>query len=314
MLITACLFLLSGAIGLFPSTIISWSELPASSTIALVCFAFGDWEERPDAESPLIRRWPWLPVPPPPPDRTVTSPVDRSVLWRTRSLRLLIAGRAAVNGASVGGLLLLCVLQQQSAFDSSPSFWGYFYLWITVLCLYFACGQLHPQCLDYQCCCVTLATSFSFISSPSSYILSVAHFSAAHPSSAHPSSAHPSPLMLMLHFRWPVLSFLLFFAIPQIEISGVLKSLRQIYHLNEEEWFARGKRKVWCWVWMEFRFANFQNPFDNSLSCDGEIYRLALIWVSLGLTGDSNVTTGLSKETETDGGDVFLSSRGNRED
>lgn len=86
-------------------------------------------------------------------------------------LGVLIPGRAAVNGASVGGLLLLCTLQWERAFlgmalsernDSSTCFWGQIYLWITSLCKYFACSKLHPQTLDYHCCCVTLAASFLY--------------------------------------------------------------------------------------------------------------------------------------------------------
>lgn len=44
--------------------------------------------------------------------------------------------------------------------DSSTCFWRHIYLWITSLCKYFACSKLHPQTLDYHCCCVTLAASF----------------------------------------------------------------------------------------------------------------------------------------------------------
>ncbi len=44
--------------------------------------------------------------------------------------------------------------------DSSRCFWRHIYLWITSLCKYFACSKLHPQTLDYRCCCVTLAASF----------------------------------------------------------------------------------------------------------------------------------------------------------
>lgn len=85
------------------------------------------------------------------------------------SLRILIPGRKAVNGASVGGLVLLCTLHSECTFlgmtlcewnGASTCFWSHINLWITSLCKYFACSKLHPQTLDYHCCCVTLAASF----------------------------------------------------------------------------------------------------------------------------------------------------------
>lgn len=86
------------------------------------------------------------------PSRTVTLLVDWSVLWHIRSLCVLIPGRTAVSGASVGGSALLCTIKWERAFLGMPlsdlnapstCFWGHIYLWITILCKYFACSKLH---------------------------------------------------------------------------------------------------------------------------------------------------------------------------
>ena len=140
------------------------------------------------------------------------------------------------------------------------------YPWITRPCKYFACSKLRPQALDYHCCCVTLAASFlciffssallcsiffpslficlatnlmsaSLLSLPLSVSLSLHNRSFRPSVSSISSSPLPPSWCSHWHLRRPVLCQT---AIPQIEISRVLKSLRQIYYLNGREW--RGAR------------------------------------------------------------------------
>lgn len=195
--------------------------------------------------------------------------VGWTVLWRIGSLRVLIPGRTAVNGESVGGLVLLFTLNRKSTFlgmtllewsDSSACFWCHICVWITRFCKYFSCGKLRAQTLDYHCCCVTLAASslcsFLAFSVPSlAYFLSflsivcLAWLFACLLLHNRSLFLCVCPLRFFLplppswcsrwHLRQAVLCQT---AIPQIEISWVLKSLRQIYYLNGAELRGAGRR------------------------------------------------------------------------
>ena len=159
---------------------------------------------------------------------------------------------------------------------------------------FFSCPSLLHFFPSLFICLATNLMSASLLSLPLSVSLSL-HNRSFRPSVSSISSS-PLPLSWCSHWhlRRPVLCQT---AIPQIEISQVLKSLRQIYYLNGREWrggkWRAGARR---WVGMAFWFANFGVLSTIGRAGDGQINRLRIIWVSFRLTDYPNVTIISSKE------------------
>jgi len=131
---------------------------------------------------------------------------------------------------------------------------------------------------------ISLSLSLSLSSSLFSVLL---HNRSLRRSACYISSSPLPPSLLHWHLRRPV--FFCQTAIPQIEISWVLKSLRQIYHLNEREGGGGRRTGLRCRVCTTFWFDNScfisakgAAEMDRSMDC--------VIWVYFSLTDYPNVT------------------------